>query len=147
VVVVHFKTADKLLSASNALFRDYAGDLNALNGVAADGSDLERRVKQLGKGIGDVTVNIFLREMRGVWPKTQPLPSERTVQAAKPLRLVDVYLSDPTHILQALRAASREDSSTVEDFQEFEAALERYGAALQRKGMPGRDNRPRRNCS
>jgi hypothetical protein len=55
VVVVHFKTADKLLSASNALFRDYAGNLNAPNGVAADGSDLERRVKQFGKGIGDVS--------------------------------------------------------------------------------------------
>ena len=85
MVVAYFKTADKLFGISNALFRDYAGDLNALNRVAADGSDLERRIKQLGKGIGDVTVKIFLREMRGVWPKTPPLPSEREMQAAKPL--------------------------------------------------------------
>jgi hypothetical protein len=54
VVVAYFKTADKLFGISNALFRDYAGDLNALNRVAADRSDLERRIKQLGKGIGDV---------------------------------------------------------------------------------------------
>lgn len=82
MVVAHIKTADKLLSVSNALFRDYAGDLDTLNGVTADGADLERRIKQLGKGNGDVTVNIFLCEMRGVWPKTPPLPSERAVQAA-----------------------------------------------------------------
>jgi hypothetical protein len=55
--------------------------------------------------------------MRGVWPKTRPLPSERTVQAAKPLRLVDAYLSDRTHILQALRAASREDAGRRKTFR------------------------------
>lgn len=62
-----FKTATKLLEVSNNLLRDYAGDLNALHDDAADEADLERRIRQLGKGIGDVTINIFLREMRGIW--------------------------------------------------------------------------------
>src|SRR5512133_662680 len=56
-----FKTADKLIEVTDSLMREYAGDLNTLHGAAAGAADLERRIKQLGKGIGDVTVNIFLR--------------------------------------------------------------------------------------
>jgi hypothetical protein len=133
-----FKTAHKLLDVSNTLLREYAGDLNSLHRLAAGESDLERRIKQLGKGIGDVTVNIFLREMRGVWPKAQPLPSERAVQAAKALGLVAVDLSDRMRILQVLKAASQEDGMKPEDFPEFEAALVRYGAAFRNKASPGK---------
>jgi hypothetical protein len=131
-----FKTADKLLDVSDTLLREYAGDLNSLHRLADDESDLERRIKQLGKGIGDVTVNIFLREMRGIWPKAQPLPSERTVQAAKDLGLVALNLSDRKRILQVLKAASQEDGMNPQDFPEFEAALVRYGAALRKKVLP-----------
>ena len=133
-----FKTADKLLEVSNTLVREYAGDLNSLHYLAADQSDLERRIKQLGKGIGDVTVNIFLREMRGIWRKAQPLPSERTVQAAKELGMVDVNFSDRMHILEALKAAWRIDGRKPKDFPEFEAALVRYGSTLRRKHVLGK---------
>jgi hypothetical protein len=54
------------------LQEQYAGDLNNLHEKAQDGKDLESRLKQLGKGIGDVTVNIFLRELRTVWVKARP---------------------------------------------------------------------------
>jgi hypothetical protein len=30
-------------------------------------------LKALGKGIGDVTANIFLRELRSIWSKAEPL--------------------------------------------------------------------------
>jgi hypothetical protein len=128
-----FKTADKLLEVSGALLQEYAGDLNALHRLAADQSDLERRLKQLGKGIGDVTVNIFLREMRGIWPKAQPLPSAKMIQAAKTLGLIDTGLCDGATILNVLKEAAREDGIKAEDFVEFEAALIRFAMAAKRK--------------
>jgi hypothetical protein len=131
-----FKTADKLLEVSNTLLREYAGDLNTLHRHAADQSDLERRLKQLGKGVGDVTVNIFLREMRGIWPKAQPLPSAKMVQAAKALGLIDIGLCDGPIILKKLKEAAREDGMQPEDFPEFEAALVRFGLASGRKALP-----------
>jgi hypothetical protein len=131
-----FKTATKLLDVANCLLRNYAGDLNALHHDAADEADLEWRIRQLGKGIGDVTINIFLREMRGIWTKAQPLPSEGTVQAAKALGLVDANRSDRADILQVLTALAREDGIPLEDFPEFEAALVRYGTALRKKRTP-----------
>lgn len=132
-----FKTATKLLEVTNNLMRDHAGDLNGLHRAAVGEADLERRIKQLGKGVGDVTANIFLREMRGIWPKAQPLPSEQTVQAARALGLVDQHVSDKSHILQLLMAASVKDGMKPENFPEFEAALVRYGATLRRKRVPG----------
>lgn len=128
-----FKTADKLLEVSNKLMHEYAGDLNALHRIAADQADLERRIKQLGKGIGDVTTNIFLREMRGKWPKAQPLPSEKMVKAAKALGLIDIHLCDGPSILKALKEVAREDGIQMEDFPEFEAALLRFGTGSRRK--------------
>lgn len=69
-----YKTATKLLEVNNKLLADYDGDLNALHARATDASDLEQRVMALGKGIGPVTVDIFLRELRGRWDKaTLPL--------------------------------------------------------------------------
>jgi hypothetical protein len=131
-----FKTATKLLDIANSLLRNYAGDLNALHDDAADEADLERRIRQLGKGIGDVTINIFLREMRGIWKKAQPLPAERTVQAAKALGLIDANLYGGTDILQVLKAVAREDGIQSEEFPEFEAALVRYGTTLRKKRAP-----------
>lgn len=61
-----FKTATKMLEVMNTLNTRYGGDLNRLHAEAADPRDLELRIKQLGKGIGDVTANIFLRELRGI---------------------------------------------------------------------------------
>jgi hypothetical protein len=131
------KTADKLLRISHTLLQEYAGDLNTLHRAAIDELDLERRVNQLGKGIGDVTVNIFLREMRCIWPKAQPILSEGTVQAAKALGFVHDNLFDRARILQILKAASGNDGMRPVDFPEFEAALVRYGATLRRKRTSG----------
>jgi hypothetical protein len=105
-----------------------------LHCLAADGPDLEQRIKRLGKGVGDVTVNIFLREMRSIWPKAQPLPSKQTVQAAKALGLIANDLAHGRAILEALKAAAKEDGLKPEDFPDFEAALVRYGLATK-KGL------------
>lgn len=130
-----FKTATKLLEVASNLLQDYAGDLNTLHSVAVDTTDLERRIRQLGKGIGEVTVAIFLREMRGIWTKAQPLPSELTVLAARTLGLIDAQLCDKESILRALQAAALEGGMKPEEFPDYEAALVRYGAGLKRKRL------------
>gem|GEM_PF-1882062 len=74
-----FSTADKLLGAFGALQARYGGDLNRLHAAAKGSGELERLLEGLGKGIGDVTVAIFLRDLLGIWPKARPglTPLER----------------------------------------------------------------------
>ena len=64
-----FKTADKLLAVVSNLMKKYKRNLNFLHEHASDSLDLEKRLKDLGKGIGEITVSIFLRELRGLWKK------------------------------------------------------------------------------
>jgi len=62
-----FSTATKLLGIMKNLKEHYGGDLNRLYKEAKDEKELEELLKGLGRGIGDVTVNIFMRELRTVW--------------------------------------------------------------------------------
>lgn len=80
-----FKTATKLLEVMAHLIDQYAGDLQRLHDIARDGCDVETRLKALGKGIGNVTVQIFLRELRPQWPKSQPALSPLSVLAGEEL--------------------------------------------------------------
>lgn len=66
----------------------YDGNLNFLHAKASEARDVEARLKALDKGIEDVTVNIFSREMRGAWEKANPLPSDLVVMAASNLGLI-----------------------------------------------------------
>lgn len=59
-----FKTSDKLLQVMRNLASKYNGRLIDLHEKSKDARDLEKRLKDLGKGIGDMTVGIFLRELR-----------------------------------------------------------------------------------
>ena len=74
-----FKTATKLLEITANLAREYEGDLNVLHSKAKDAQHLEKRLINLGKGIGQVTVAIFLRELRGIWKNADPLPTTLTI--------------------------------------------------------------------
>jgi hypothetical protein len=126
-----FKTATKLLDVSRALLEKYGGSLNRVHAMASDPRDLERRLKALGKGIGQVTVNIFLRELRGIWPKAEPLPSELVLTAARNLRLIP-RASDERAALQLLEEEWRRDGNDPRAFADFEAALVRSGLALRK---------------
>jgi endonuclease III len=118
-----FSTATKLLEIMKTLIRDYDGDLNELHRKARDPRDLEVRLKALGKGIGTVTVNIFLRELRTAWPKARPEPSELVKLAAKNLRL----LKGNENVLGALEQIWSDHPIPTKDFCDFEAALIRLG--------------------
>ena len=63
----------KILSACRMLLDLYGGSLSRLHQVARDSSDLEARLLDF-YGVGPVTVNIFLRELRPYWTKANPAP-------------------------------------------------------------------------
>ncbi len=118
-----FSTATKLLEIMQDLMAEYHGDLIKLHQKAKDEKDLEGRLKGLGKGIGDVTVNIFLRELRETWPKVNPELSPLGLLAAQRLKLI----RQNKDALSALKDVWKKNSSTGKDFCDFEAALIRLG--------------------
>jgi hypothetical protein len=85
-----FSTATKLLEVFGSLQKEYGGDLNRLHDQAAGSDGLERRIKALGKGIGDTTVSVFLRDLRPVWPKADPKPSPLVRLAMERLGVTDI---------------------------------------------------------
>jgi hypothetical protein len=132
-----FKTATKLLDLCRALTQDYQADLANLHTAAADPGDLEERLKSLAKGIGDVTVGIFLREMRGIWKKADPLPSDLVVMAAHHRGIVPKTVHDRRKVLAFLVKAWKHAGKRSKDFPDFEAALVRAGIELRRRGRRG----------
>jgi endonuclease III len=130
-----FKTATKLLDLCGALTENYHGDLANVHAAATDLRDLEERLKALAKGIGEVTVNIFLREMRGIWKKAAPLPSDLVVTAAKNRRIVPKNVKDRTKILGLLMEAWKASGKMKKDFPDFEAALVRAGIEMRRRKL------------
>ncbi len=128
-----FKTATKLLDMSRALQDHYQGDLNILHASASGPEDLELRLKSLAKGIGELTVNIFLREMRSIWEKAGSLPVEVVVMAAKSLGIVPRNVADARKILALLMNAWRDAGMKLVDFPDLEAALVRLGKEQRKK--------------
>jgi len=70
-----FSTADRLLEVMKDL-KKYGG-LGNIHRKAKNEKDLEEKLRQF-KGIGPVTVGIFLRELRHIWEKANPEPSRFT---------------------------------------------------------------------
>jgi len=121
-----FKTATKLLDVMNSLIMHYDGDLNRLHRVASDALDLQQRLKVLSKGIGDVTVEIFLRELRDIWPKAEPSLSPLAILASEHLRLLNKREGrSPRTQLQALKKCWTKQGFQNNPFSEFETALVR----------------------
>ncbi len=128
-----FKTATKLLDLCRSLTENYHGDLGVLHAAAADSRDLEQKLKSLAKGIGDVTVNIFLREMRAIWKKAAPLPSDLVVMAAKDRHIVPKIMKDRIKVLGFLAEAWKKSGGKKKDFPDLEAALVRAGIEMRRR--------------
>ena len=125
-----FKTADKLLLLADYVIRKFDGDLNLLHDRARNASDLEDQLKEL-KGIGDITTNIFLRELRDVWPKALPLPQEPVLVAARNLGLIKS--KTPAKALGELRGLWRKNALPHRSFVNLEIALLRLGRLYCRK--------------
>lgn len=131
-----FKTATKLLEITKSLKERYNGDLNNLHRQASDPRDLEHRIKGLGKGVGGVTANIFLRELLGVWEKADPLPTELVVSASRNLGLTKLAGRDKQERLEILRDLKhvwRRNKVEGKGFANFEASLVRLGRDFCRR--------------
>jgi hypothetical protein len=126
-----YKTADKLLEVSRNLAQQFDGSLSLLHQKASDPRDLEKRLKNLGKGVGDVTVGIFLRELRGIWKKSNPAPTGLVISAAKNLGIVKS--ENPENALRALERFWQKNRVKGRSFVEFETALVRLGRDFRRK--------------
>ena len=79
-----FSTATKLLEIMESLKEKY-GSLEELYRQSSNTTDLERRLQRF-KGIGAVTTQIFLRELRGEW-QIQPEISSKAKSVAESLRI------------------------------------------------------------
>jgi len=80
-----FSTATNLLGIMKTLKEKY-GDLERLHAKSIDASDLESRLQEF-RGVGPVGVNIFLRELRGIWEKAKPMPSPMALAMAQKIGL------------------------------------------------------------
>ena len=116
-----FSTADKLLEVFGNLEKSYSGSLRRLYEQSRDGAEVEANLKRLGKGIGDITISIFLRDMRYVWTKTDPKPTPLVNMALKRLRIRELKEYAKKHKIEVVR---------------LETALLRYSKDFVKKKKP-----------
>ena len=83
-----FSTATNLLRIMKELKETYE-DLEGLHRESSNPDDLERRLKEFS-GVGPVGVNIFLRELRGIWDRAEPKPSKMALKVAQRIGLEKV---------------------------------------------------------
>jgi len=89
-----FSTATNIIKTVKLLKEKYDGDLERLHEEASSPKDLEKRLMEF-KGFGPIAVNIFLRELRGIWSKAQPKPSSFAIEVANRLGLKEVEKFEP----------------------------------------------------
>jgi hypothetical protein len=68
-----FSKSDQILRDCQTLVDEYGGSLWQVHEASRDAHDLELRLLAF-YGVGPVTANIFLRELRPFWPKADPEP-------------------------------------------------------------------------
>lgn len=81
------RTSTFLGELSEHLLQHYKGDLDKLKEEAGkDGTKLRELLKEV-KGMGDVGVDIFLREAQAAWTDLYPFADKKALQAAQKLGL------------------------------------------------------------
>ncbi len=98
-----FSTATRLLEIFGNLEKHYHGDLTKLYEASKDGAELEANLKRLGKGIGDTTISVFLRDMMHIWKKAEPKPTPLVTLALKRLRISNIRCYAEKHKIDEVR--------------------------------------------
>ncbi len=78
------KKSAQILKDCGRLINVYDGSLNKLHETAKNSKDLEQKLLEF-YGVGPVTVNIFLRELRPFWQKADPVPLPMVKKMARKL--------------------------------------------------------------
>ena len=81
------RTATMLGDLSQFVLDRWGGDLRKLREEAARDPRQERRLLKEVKGLGDVGVDIFFREIQASWPEVAPFADRRALNAARRLGL------------------------------------------------------------
>lgn len=141
-----YKTATKLLEIADKLEKEYQGDLNLLHEQTKEPRNLEKRLLEF-KGVGPMTANIFLRELRGIWEKAEPLPGKLALLAAQNLGLIETAAA-PQAMEELQQLFQQRALSEAYRFPDLESALVRLGKGWCRKERhdecPMRDRCPNR---
>jgi hypothetical protein len=82
-----FRTATRLQELAEVILERYGGEVCEIGRSFPHYPQLRQALDAL-PGWGPVTIQLFLRELRGVWPGAQPPLDERAGPAARHLRLV-----------------------------------------------------------
>lgn len=119
-----YKTADMLLDITKRLQDQYGGRILNLIEKASDYEELEELLKEF-RGVGPVTVSIFLRELRDTWPKINPPLQRFVILPAQHLGLITK--DEPRKALEQLKETWRRNSIKGKSFVHLESALLRFG--------------------
>lgn len=114
-----FRTATRLQALAGALDSRYGGHVAAIGRDFSDYDGLRDALDAL-PGWGPVTVGLFLRELRGVWPGATPPLDDRAGDAARHLHLTRTLGAAPT-----FAAIERITSDANLDARDLEAGLVR----------------------
>jgi endonuclease III len=90
------RTSDMLGETTRMLLDRYNGDLRNLREEAERDPGQERRLLKDFKGMGDVGVDIFFREVQVVWEEVFPFADRRALEGARRLGLKE----DPEELLR-----------------------------------------------
>ena len=80
------RKSTQVLRDCELLIADYGGHLSRLHDAARDARDVEEKLLAF-YGVGPVTMNIFLRELRPFWAKADPDPLPAVERRAKRLSI------------------------------------------------------------
>lgn len=81
------RTATMLGDVAELVEERWSGDLRKLRDEADRDPDAERELLKEAKGVGDVGVDIFFREVQVAWPEIAPFADDRALKAARELDL------------------------------------------------------------
>ncbi|GAA0488496.1 endonuclease [Streptomyces sp. NPDC046215] len=81
------RTATQLGEGAELLLASYRGDVRRMREKARGDTGHLREVLREVPGLGPAGVNIFLREVQGVWPEVHPCIDDKALQGARRLGL------------------------------------------------------------
>ncbi len=120
-----FRTATRLQTLAEVVGNQFGGDVGEIGRRYTDPAALVAHLNEL-PGWGPVTVGLFLRELRGVWPGAQLTFDPRASDAARHLDLLTGRERDG---LARIRLIADQAGC---DERDLEAALVRLGLAHRR---------------